>query len=309
MKLRPLIALVLAAISVPLFGVAPPPVAGVVFTIESPTIEGAPETKTTPATKPKMKAEERDELERNVGALITEFMEQHFTFLPWRQSIAADARLLLHVTLEEEAVTPTNSTYVIRYAARVDQAKATLTGNDEPLYHFTDPNKRLRNGPKLEQDIRIYVNEQFGRDGFRQRLHEQLLRGLPLTTKPVMVNSKDKRIIVPVVFAALKADASSVLKVEFLRYGGKSHDYMNLTSLVARREAPEAGGVEAAISFCNAPPLFLKGEGLLWDSRLAPMLTPPTLVECIVTMEIYKQRPFTNASGRTATKPDAPRHH
>ncbi|MEM6454990.1 MAG: hypothetical protein AAF772_07835 [Acidobacteriota bacterium] len=138
---------------------------------------------------------------------------------------------------------------------------------------------------RLAQDLRARIDALAARDTWRQQLHDDLLRHVPLVRR-VHLDDAARAIIVPLPFAALPAHEDSRLRVAFraVRDDGALQDgRIALRPVGAVRGALWPGYLQCRVQTFAFPPIDVDA----WDASIVDVLGRVDDGALTVTMEHY----------------------
>ena len=264
-------------------GQEPPPRVDVGFSIDASDFkENLPELQAT---------------ENRLAEFIAAQCRAHFPFLRWRRAgSSTESGHRLQLTLTEKPASPL-SQVVLLFSGMVEGNPIDLPAIAElPVYSPFDMDRPTHNPRDLERAVQQKLGDRFINESFRDKLHNFMLKGVPLSRR-VVVDEIDQRIIVPIEWESLKADDKSVLKVDFVG-GGRS---MRLSSVQKRRHEPNLGTVQCAVQSLDFPPILIVGLGN-WHKEIPHIFSGE--IGLTVLMETYVERVNLYTEHGLVTRPE-----
>ncbi len=246
----------------------------------------------------------RAQLMEDVAKHLAGLCQAHFSFLRWAPAsgVSEPAQMAARLTVRlVEKAGMDGSSILLEYAAEVQGKPLQLPElPKEEIYLFwqTQP---THNPAQLTNDVRNRLDQQFSSDAFRGLFSQSFLKAVPLT-KQVRVRPRDKRLVLPVRWEALKAASDSVLNVEFesstTREPFKPGN-MKLSPDGRIPQSPDEGLVQCRIQFYSFPPIVASD----WHNDIPKVLEATHVRNLAVYMEKYVRDLHPDTRGTTVTEP------
>lgn len=242
-------------------------------------------------------------VENDVGTKVAEEAGRRFPFLRWGRATATPVSARLSLSLEAEPGPFASSIFLV-FTAESGNTSRPLR---RVLLYSPSDGASTHNPAQLSIDIRRKLEELFANEDFRESLHSDFLKGVPIASQ-VVVDSTDRVLVVPLPYNDLRPAGDSVLSVRFTSEARGSDGAMELRDGLMElkpfgryHQTPQEGAVQCKITLFSFRDITLALGG--WHQDIAAIVSPPGIRSLKIFVKHYVEDVNLDSDGPLVINP------